>query len=67
MLICALRHLTKLIDLPFIMAFSNDFEIHSSLDNLFLSGALIVSILASPVILAMNLLHLPKIYSLFAG
>ncbi|KAL6323390.1 hypothetical protein AAG906_038661 [Vitis piasezkii] len=27
-------------------------------------GALIVSILASPVILAMNLLHLPKIYSL---
>ncbi|KAJ9680522.1 hypothetical protein PVL29_019755 [Vitis rotundifolia] len=29
-------------------------------------GALIVSILASPVILAMNLLHLPKIYSLFA-
>ncbi|CAH1416242.1 unnamed protein product [Lactuca virosa] len=29
-------------------------------------GALLVSILASPVVLAINLLHLPKIYSLLA-
>ncbi|KAL3537086.1 hypothetical protein ACH5RR_000452 [Cinchona calisaya] len=29
-------------------------------------GALLVSILASPVVLAINLIHLPKIYSLYA-
>lgn len=30
-------------------------------------GAFLVSILASPFILAMNLLHLPKLYGLIAG
>ncbi|KAJ8565544.1 hypothetical protein K7X08_008120 [Anisodus acutangulus] len=31
-----------------------------------LAGAFLVSILASPVVLLMNLLHLPKLYSLYA-
>lgn len=33
----------------------------------FLSGAFLVAILASPVVFVMSLLQLPKIYSLIAG
>lgn len=31
------------------------------------AGALLISCLTSPIIFVMNMLHLPKIYGLFAG
>ena len=47
--------------------FTDDYDNPTCAYFFFLVGAFLVSVLASPVVLAMNLMHLPKVYSLYAG